>query len=450
MNLSRLRGRVNKKRAYGDRAGGFVYNGCVMLKKLPAGVRKLVGIYLLVLLVVGSFAGGVWFARAEKFGGPGFARVKDRKIVIEGVGSKAPERVRVQDFGLYWDLWNNIKDKFYKQPVDEGDLFYSSLEGMTAGLKDPYSVFLRPKNAEEFSKDLAGEFTGIGAEIGIKHDQLVVVTPLPGSPAERAGLRARDAIIAINGESTIGMPVDVAVTKIRGPKGTEVTLMIKTGDGEPREVKIIRAVIVVKSVTWKTVRTPGGKALGHIMISQFNADTRGLMDQAIRDVLGDRPAGIILDMRNNPGGFFDAAVSVAGEWITENTVAVQKFKGGNTQEFRSNGRARLAVLKTVVLVNEGSASATEIVAGALQDYGVATVVGEKTFGKGLVQDLVGFPDGSALKITVAEWTTPKGRFINEQGIQPDVLITFTDEDYNADRDPQLDEALRLFDAPQAP
>lgn len=406
----------------------------------------MVNAYLIIVLAVGSFAGGVWYAAPEKLG-PGFARVKNRQIVITGAGAEAPDAIKQKvNFGEYWDLWNGLKDKFYKQPVDDAELFYGSLEGMAASLKDPYTVFFRPKDAEEFSKEIAGTFSGIGAEIGIKHDALVVVHALPDTPAARAGLRTLDAILAIDGVSTSGMAVDAAVGKIRGPKGTEVKLTLLRGAGAPFEVKIVRDNIQIKSVTWKMETAPGGAKVAHVSLTQFNGDTQGLLDQAIREFLGEKPAGVILDMRGNPGGYFDAAVSVAGEWVTNDVIAYQKYKDGSQQEFRSRGKARLAGTPTVVLINEGSASATEIVTGALQDAGVATVVGEKSFGKGLVQDLENFPDGSSLKITVAQWTTPKGRFINEIGIIPDVLVSFNEDDYNADRDPQLDAALRLFAA----
>ena len=410
-------------------------------------LKRFAVLYLLVLVGTGGFISGMFYGEGrDKAASPSSEQSAERpaRVVNADALGEIPEDL---DFNLFWDVWNEVRANYVRQPVSERDLFYGALRGMVAALDDPYSVFLEPQTANEFGKELKGTFDGIGAEIGIKQGQLQIVAPLPDSPAERAGLRPGDRILAIDGTDTTGMAVDEAVSKIRGEKGTVVTLVIYRGDGpEPFDVQITRSQIVVKSVNVKMETTPGGLNIGIIEIRQFNEETTSLFDQAVREVLGKNPAGVILNLRNNPGGYLDAAVDVAGEWVKEQVVVKEKTAQGNEVEFRSDGRARFEGLPTVVLINQGSASGAEIVAGALQDLGAATLVGMKTFGKGSVQDFQGLPDGSALKLTIAEWLTPKGRSINQQGIDPDLAIDLIEEDYNADRDPQLEAAFTLFDA----
>jgi carboxyl-terminal processing protease len=377
---------------------------------------------------------------------------------IQGVGERPPQGTATTvEFQQFWELWQQLSQKFYKQPLDEKKMLYGAMSGLTAALGDPYTVFFEPQIAEEFSKSLEGKFEGIGAEIGIKDDQLKVIAPLPDSPADKAGLLAGDAILAINGTSTEGMTVEGAVMLIRGKGGTTVTLTIgrikTTKDAKGKEkkepskfdVSIVRDTIVVKSVRTKFL--DGNIAV--IEINHFNTDTTEEFAKAADLVLSKEVKGVILDVRNNPGGFLDRATAVAGEWVGDNIVVTERRKGVIVDEYHGTGKSRLKGIPTVVLVNEGSASASEIVAGALQDYQVAKLVGKKTFGKGSVQDYSELRDGTALKVTVAEWLTPKGRFINNIGIDPDVTVERTEEDYHAGNDPQLNKAIELLGGPSA-
>ena len=351
------------------------------------------------------------------------------------------------NFNLYWEVWKRLQTKHISKPVSDGALFYGSLSGLAASLDDPYTVFLPPQKAERFAQDLAGSFSGIGAEIGVKGGIIVVIAPLPDSPAEKAGLQAGDKIFKINNEETATMTLDDAVNKIRGPQGSTVKLsIIRDGFSEAKEFNIVRDVIKIKSVSWKTLSSkPGGQEnVGYIKISHFNEDTAEGFEQAVRALTAKNVDQLVLDLRNNPGGFLDTAVRVASEWIKNGPVVIEKFSDGRIEKYLRNGHSRLAGLKTVVLVNQGSASGSEIVAGALQDYGQATIVGEKTFGKGSVQELETLPDGSAVKLTVAKWYTPQGLSIDEHGIAPDIDIDRTDEDYDNDRDPQLDAAIKFL------
>ena len=362
----------------------------------------------------------------------------------------APEIITLQErflpgedfnYKLFREVWNTTKEQFVNQPVSNQDLFYGSLKGMVGGLGDPYSVFLPPELATKFAEELAGIFEGIGIEIGIKNNQLTVIAPLPGTPAAQAGLRSGDKILAIDSIDTSGMALDEAVSLIRGEKGTKVTLTIsrKTWT-EMRDVEIVRGVIDIKTIRWEIKE---GK-IAYLKISHFSDQTWNDFSKAAREILIAKPQSLILDLRNNPGGYLETAVNIAGYWTGKNLVVISRDGQGNEKEYRAPNNALFNELPTVVLVNQGSASGAEILAGALQDYKLATILGKKTFGKGSVQELETLSDKSALKLTVAYWYTPLMRNINEAGISPDVEVELTEEDYDADRDPQLGRALELL------
>ncbi len=349
----------------------------------------------------------------------------------------ASEQIEGVDFDLFWDVWTIAQDSYLRQPVDDIDLFYGSLEGMVDSLGDQYSVFFDPEMAEEFTKDLEGSFFGIGAEIAKKDGYIVVVAPLEGSPAELAGVRSGDKILAVDGEDIFDWSVSEAVMKIRGKEGEDVALTLYRDDsGDSFEVSIVRSEIIIDSVEWE-IREDG---IGVIEVFMFNDDTTTFFRNAVQDLLEADVDGIVLDLRNNPGGLLTEAINLAGFWIEDGTVVIERV-GDEEFEFEAPGTARLSGIPTVVLVNGGSASGSEILAGALQDYGVAVLIGEQTFGKGSVQEYHEFKDGSALKVTVAEWLTPLGRSINEIGIEPNIIIEFTIEDYNAGNTPQFDKAI---------
>jgi len=411
-----------------------------MFFKLPSKYSflfKYTVSYVVIILMLASFLGGM------SLGGLQGKIETEKKFVGGTVGNteKLPEHLSKDvDFDLFWKVWDLVKKNYVHQPVADTKLFYGALSGIVSAVEDPYTVFFDPDTAKKFQQELEGAFDGIGAELGIKNRQLTIIAPLPDTPAEKAGLMAGDKILAIDGKDTTNMALDYAVSLIRGQGGTEVTLTIWRDTWEkPKDFKIKRDRIEVASVKWEMK-----KDIAYIEINHFNEDTTGKFNQAITELLPKNPKGIILDLRNNPGGFLDTAVEVAGEWIEKNVVVVEQTDDGQKNEERSEGLARLQNMETVVLVNEGSASASEIVAGALQDYGKATLVGKKTFGKGSVQNLEALPDGSAVKITVAEWLTPKGRLIDKEGIAPDQEVDLTEEDYNANRDPQLEKALELL------
>lgn len=347
------------------------------------------------------------------------------------------------DFRQFWDLWSLLKDKYYQQPLKDKDLFYGAMAGLAQSAGDPYTTFFDPKSALDFQQSLEGKFEGIGAEIGLKDEQLQIVAPLPETPAERAGLLAGDLILKIDGQESVGMGVEKAVTLIRGNKGTAVVLTIyRPGEknAEPREVSIIRDEIHVKSVKSKMLADD----IAYIEVVHFNDDTEEGFKQAITDLLRQDPQALIVDVRNNPGGYLETALNMTSEWVGDQVIVKERRQGKIVDELRGISGQRLKGMKTIVLVNQGSASASEILAGALQDYGVATILGKKTFGKGSVQDYQTFKDGSGIKITIAEWLTPKERTINKTGLDPDVVVDRTPEDYEAKRDPPLERAIAIL------
>ncbi len=410
--------------------------------------KKKVFFTALILLNVGlAFTAGYIVASYHNFHKVLFDQNGNVNItaVTDLYGKTRSDKV---SFNEFWNVWNQVKSKYVDQPADEVKMFYGAIEGMVAGLGDPYSMYFPPVKAKEFTTQLAGEFSGIGAEIGKKGDTLVVIAPLPKSPAEAAGLKSGDKIFAIDGQNTIGLAVDEAAAKIRGEKGSVVTLTLShAGKTNVFDVKIIRDTITVPTVISEMKKNN----IAYIRIAVFNKDTWNDFDNAVSKMLEKKPKGLVLDVRSNPGGYLDSAIQIASEWVESGTIVRERFSSGQAQEHATIGTHRLAHMPTVVLVDGGSASASEILAGALQDYKKATLVGQKTFGKGSVQSFDVLPDGSALKITIAKWFTPNDRQIHEKGIEPDFVIVEPEQTPTStpksDVDMALDKALEILSKP---
>ena len=326
----------------------------------------------------------------------------------------------------------------YDGDLDQQALIDGAARGMTAATGDPYTVFMDKAESEDFAKQLVGEVSGIGCEIGVRSKQPTILRVLPDSPAEQSGLQAGDVIRAVNDEIVIGADSGSVAEKIRGEIGTSVKVAVLRGS-EPKEFSMTRA-----KVSDKSVRTSVTDGIGTMIISRFDQDTAQLARTAAQDFKKQNVRGVIIDLRDNGGGYLTAARDVAGLWLDNKVVVSEKTGGKVTDEIRSASSPVLDGIKTVVLVNGSSASASEIVAGALQDHKFATLVGEKTYGKGTVQQLIELPGGRQVKITIARWYTPNGKNITKDGIAPDVAIPLTSDDMNAGRDPQLDAAKAAF------
>jgi len=390
---------------------------------------------IVALLIVGAFFAGTQFAKG---GGD----------TVLGLDSTQPQGV---DFDPVWRAWNVLNTKYVPatstDPVTDQDRVWGMIAGMTNALGDPYTVFFPPEDAELFESEISGNFEGVGMEIGMRDDVLTVVAPLKDTPAYKAGIESGDTIIQIDGESTQGITVDKAVKKIRGERGTSVEFtIIREGEDEPLTISVVRDVINIPTVSTDVSKGAGLREDGVYVIELYNfsATSQFLFREALRSFIESGSDKLILDLRGNPGGYLEAAVDMASWFLPTGKVVVSE-RGEEERIHRSRGYAVFNEnLKMAILVNGGSASASEILAGALQEHGIATLVGEQTFGKGSVQELVDITPETSLKVTVARWFTPNGTSISERGLTPDIEVERTREDYENDRDPQKERAAEYL------
>jgi len=398
--------------------------------------RKFISSVIIVILLAGSFYGGFWYGKNSR---PSIEKVS-------GVFNKETGKPDSIDFSLFWDSWTQIEEKFVnRSALDYQKMVYGAIDGMVKSLGDPYTAFFPPVESKKFSEDIKGSFDGIGAEIGMRKDILIVISPLEGSPAKKAGLLAGDQILKIDDKATADLNVDEAVNLIRGSKGTQVTLAIlREGWSDTKDYKITRDVINVPILKYE-IKDIGGKKIVYIQLYEFTENAANEFTKKVNEILNSNAQGIVLDLRGNPGGYLEVAVDIASWFVDGGKLVVSEdFGNGNKNEHTSYGYKKLATYPTVVLIDQGSASASEILAGALRDDNGIKLVGEKSFGKGSVQELENLRGGTSLKVTVAKWLTPSGHSIMEQGLEPDIQVGRTQEDVDAGRDPQLDKALEML------
>jgi carboxyl-terminal processing protease len=353
----------------------------------------------------------------------------------------APSTVNPDDFRMTVQY---IRDKYVKTEINEEDLFYGSIKGLVDGLKDPYSQFFDPRETRLFKDRMTGSFAGIGVEIGIKDERITVIAPIDDLPAAKAGIRAGDVIWMVNGAKTAGKTIDEVILMIRGDKGKPVTLSImRTGFSEPKDFVVVRDIVVIVPVKW-SVKTVDQKRVMVIRVSQFSANAAEYFDRAAREAVIAKADGIVLDLRNNPGGLMHIAGKVACAWRNDLPYVIVEERGRSVRKDACDVRPILNGVPTVVLINKGSASASEITAGALQDFGQARLIGETSYGKGCGQGMYSLPDGAMVKLTNMYWKTPKGRLIHQIGLTPDETLKADPEDFAKGKDVQLDRALEYL------
>lgn len=393
-----------------------------------------------LLIVIGTsivFSTGYYLG---KFGltDPRFVRFNFSETVRNKTANEAP------DFGLFWNVWDMVgKNYFDSTKLNASEMVYGAIKGMVASIGDPYTVFLTPAENKMVGDDLNGSFEGVGIQIGFKKKDLTVISPLPDSPAKAAGILAGDVILAIKddkkgiNESTFGMSIDEAVALIKGPKGTEVTLLIaREGEDKARTITIKRDKIEVDSVELNYINE-----VAHLKLMKFSSDTQTEWSGAVAALMKTPNNKLILDLRGNPGGYMQGAVDIASDFLPENTlVVVEDSKVYGRSEYKTKGIPKLAKYKTVVLVDGGSASASEILAAALREQAEIKIVGEKSFGKGTIQEPKDLAQSSGIHITIGKWLTPKGIWLNEKGLEPDVLVA---DDPDTVEDEQLQKAIEI-------
>lgn len=368
-----------------------------------------------------------------------------------------PENV---DFETFWKAWSIIDDKYAGTTTSDQDRVWGAIEGMTASLGDPYTVFFPPNESKMFASEIAGNFEGVGMEVGVKDGKLVVVAPIKDSPAEKAGVKAGDIIMMIDGKESLNISTDKAVGLIRGKAGTKVVLtLVREGVKSPIEISITRATIdlpTVKTTTKNETAKVGNTATSTglrqddifvISLYSFSSNSANLFRNALKEFINSSSHKLIIDLRGNPGGYLEAAVDMASWFLPSGSVVVREEFGKDKEEriYRSKGYNIFSdKLRVIILVDSGSASASEILAGALSENGVAKLVGTKTFGKGSVQELVNITPETSLKVTIAKWLTPKGNSISKLGITPDYVVEVTPDDIKNQKDKQMDKALELL------
>lgn len=395
-------------------------------------------LFLVALIVLGSFSLGTYVGNTQA--------AADSST---GIFNKEEGKPSDVDFAIFWKVWNTLDEKYVAthgtstEKVSDKDRVYGAIAGMTEAIGDPYTTFFPPEETKAFEEEISGNFQGVGMEVGMKEGILTVISPLKGTPAERAGIQAGDKILKINEAITSGMSTDEAIKMIRGEKGTKVTFVVVRGSGDPFEIEVTRDVINIPTIATKKL----DNGVFMIQLYSFTSESPNLFRGALREFMLSKSDKLILDLRGNPGGYLSAAVDISSWFLPQGKVVVREdFGSGKDEEVaKSKGYDIFNdKLKFVILIDGGSASASEILAGALSEYGKAELVGTKSFGKGSVQELVQINDETSLKVTIARWLTPNGVSISDGGITPDHVVEVTEDDIKNKRDPQLEKALQLL------
>ncbi len=417
-------------------------------------LRTILLTLLVLVLISGAFMGGLIAGNALPVrllpSGQGTqaanTEVPAQQTTAEGAAvctdytsSSTPEELK-QTFAPFWETWSLLHENFVDQPLDDVALMRGAISGMLAATGDKHTTYMDPTEFEQANASMEGEYEGIGAWVDTTGEYVQIISPMKGSPAEAAGLRANDIVIAVDGEDQTGVPGDLVLKKILGPAGEAVTLTIRRGE-ETLEFTIIRAKITVPVVDYRML----DNNIAYLALYSFNDQATSQLRAALKELMAQKPAGLIFDLRDNGGGYLSTAIDVVSEFIPSGVVMYEEYGDGTRDAYTAKRGGRATEIPLVVLVNEGTASASEITAGAIQDLGRGKLVGVKTYGKGSVQNWIPLStEKGGVRITIARWLTPNGTQISEVGLTPDLVVEMSDEDYAEGRDPQLDAAVKLL------
>ena len=409
-----------------------------------------VGAAIVLLLVAGSFSIGMFVGGVLDEGETPTASTVLQATVEEILETKTPQETSApadleELFKPFWQSWDLVHELYIDQPVNDEAMMQGAIKGIMDSLGDQHSSYMDPDQHRQANMDLEGEYEGIGAWVDGTGEYLTIVSPIADSPAEKAGLKPGDQIIAVDGEDMTGIDGSLVIRKVLGPAGTSLTLTIfREGEPEPFDVTLKRANIVLPVVESEML----DENIAYVKLNNFSANATEILVDHLEELLPQEPVGLILDLRYNPGGDRDTAVEVSSQFIGDGVIMYQVYGDGSRDTFEAVKGGLATDIPIVVLINEGSASASEIVAGAIQDYKRGTLVGMVTFGKGSVQNWIPLVDDQGqVRVTIARWLTPNGRTIHELGIEPDVIVELTEEDFEAERDPQLEKAIELITNP---
>jgi carboxyl-terminal processing protease len=406
--------------------------------------KTILGVFVGIILLAGAFSGG--FIVGHILPLTGQLPVLSNLFPSSPAAQQDPQATTPNDlqtlFTPFWEAWNIVHKQYVDQPVDDQKLMQGAIRGMMDALGDKQTFYMEPQLYQTETSSLQGQYEGIGAYVDTDGEYLTIVSPIQGSPADKAGLKAGDKVIAIDGQDMKGVAPEQARLKVLGPEGTTVTLTIaRNGESQPLKFVITRAKITVHSAEGKMLKND----IAYIDINTFGEHTTQELRDTLDTLLKQNPKGIIIDLRNNPGGYLTTAVEVGSEFIDKGVILYEQYGDGSRDTHKVLGNGRATDIPLVVLINEGSASASEILAGALQDYGRAKLVGVQSYGKGSVQNWVPLSNNEgAARVTIAHWLTPKERLIDHVGLTPDVIVEMTDADIQAGRDPQLDAAMETM------
>jgi len=405
-----------------------------MNRKIKIFFKIVISIICLVAVSFLSYEVGVYTGEKN------ILRTPPPQIINQDLG--APEKL---DFSIFWEAWREAERNFLERSkINSQEMIYGAISGMIDSLGDPYTNFFKPEEAREFEEQLSGKYQGVGMIVGIKDEQLTIISPFEGSPAQRSGLKAGDKIIKIEDTYTKDISIEKAVELIKGPEGTIVKLLIQRKSFEqPKEIEVKREIIKIPTLEWKLIE--GNIAL--IKIHQFNQILNSEFKKAAFEILNSETDRIILDLRNNPGGYLEVAQDIAGWFLERGKIVVWEDKGEEKEResYKSKGPATFASFPMVVLINQGSASGAEILAGALRDQRGIKLIGETSFGKGSVQKPIILSDDSYLKVTIARWLTPDGVSIDEKGLEPDIVVEIPEDLVEGEeKDLQLEKAIEII------